>query len=143
MKILTLVASLVFFSLNSLADDSRFKAFGDKKVYYSAFNSSFLSAEIANIYKITRGDTKGLVNISVVPDGSGHGTTALVAGSVNNLLQQQQTLAFEEIREGEAVYYIAPFTFDSEDPLTFTINVRPAGGDQTHTFSFKRTLYAD
>jgi len=143
MKMMILVASLILSSVAAFGQESATKTFGDTKVYYSAFNSSFISADVASIYKITRGKDKGLVNIAVVPEGAEAGTTALVGGAVNNLIQQQQTLDFIEIREGEAVYYLAPFKFDNEDPLTFTIHVRPAGSDHTNTFTFQRTFYQD
>jgi hypothetical protein len=125
------------------AQEKAFKSFGNTQVFYSAFNSSFITADIANIYKITRGKDKGLVNIAFVPKGAAQGQTALVGGTVNNLLAQQQELDFTEVREGDAVYYLAPFTFDNEDPLTFTIHVRPADSDVTHTFTFQRTFYHD
>lgn len=143
MKMMILVASLLLSSAAAFGQESATKIFDDNKVYYSAFNSSFISAEVASIYKISRGKDKGLVNIAVVPEGATAGKTALVGGTVNNLIQQQQTLNFTEIREGDAVYYLAPFTFDNEDPLTFTIHVRPADSDQTNTFTFQRTFYLD
>src|SRR5690606_4735292 len=143
MKMMILVASLLLSSAAAFGQESATKIFDDNKVYYSAFNSSFISAEVASIYKITRGKDKGLVNIAVVPEGAEAGTTALVGGAVNNLIQQQQTLDFIEIREGEAVYYLAPFKFDNEDPLTFTIQARPARSHQTSTLTCQRTFYPD
>lgn len=143
MRMTTLITGLLFFSLHAFAEDAHVKTFGTIKVYYSAFNSSFVTPNVASAYNITRGKDKGLVNIAVVPAGSNHGATALVGGAVNNLLAQQQTLEFTEIREGEAVYYLAPFRFENEDALTFTIHVRPAGQETTNTFTFKRTLYRD
>lgn len=127
----------------SMAQEKAYKNFGDTRVFYSAFNSSFIAADIASIYNITRGKDKGLVNIAFVPKGAAQGQTALVGGAVNNLLAQQQKLEFTEVREGGAVYYLAPFTFDNEDPLTFTIHVRPADSEVTHTFTFQRTFYHD
>jgi Domain of unknown function (DUF4426) len=139
---LTLACSLLL-SVNTAAQETFYKTFGDKKVHYSAFNSSFIAPEIASVYNISRGADKGLVNIAVVPQGSTNGVTALVGGTVNNLIAQQQKLEFTEIREGDAVYYLAPFTFDNEDPMTFTINVRPAGSNSSHKLTFQRTFYID
>lgn len=144
-KLVLLVAICLGLLANqgALAQEKAFKKFGDTQVFYSAFNSSFIAADIANIYNITRGKDKGLVNIAFVPEGAAQGQTALVGGTVNNLLAQQQQLEFTEVREGDAVYYLAPFTFDNEDPLTFTIHVRPADSEVTHTFTFQRTFYHD
>lgn len=143
MKMLTILATLTLFSLNTLADDTSYKSFGETKVYYSAFNSSFIDPTIASTYNISRGKDKGLVNIAIVADGSPHGQTALVSGTVNNLLAQRQQLEFFEVREGDAVYYLAPFTFANEDPLNFTIEVQPASQEKTHKLNFKRTFYHD
>jgi len=143
MKSFALLVGLLLFSLGAAANDQPYKTFGDNRVYYSTFNSTFVSASVASAYNITRGKDQGLVNIAVVPNGSGHGATALVGGTVNNLLAQQQKLEFTEIREGDAVYYLAPFRFSNEDPLSFTVHVRPAGTDTTHTLKFKRTFYRD
>ncbi len=125
------------------ADDKPYKQYGDTKVYYSVFNSSFVTPEVASLNNISRGVDKGLVNIAVVPDGAPSGQTALVKGTVMDLLARQQTLEFMEIREGEAVYYLAPFEFGKEEPLTFNIEVRPANSATSQTFSFQRTLYQD
>jgi len=142
MKIFAFIASLLV-SLSVCANDQPYKTFGDVRVYYSAFNSSFISPDVANAYNIVRGKDRGLVNIAVVPEGTGHGTAALVGGTASNLLAQQQTLEFTEIREGDAIYYLAPFRFSNEDPLSFTIHVRPANADSTNTFTFKRTFHWD
>ncbi len=143
MKALTLFIGLLMVSGAAVAENEPVKTFGDTRVYYSAFNSSFVNPEIASTYDITRGKDKGLVNIAVVEKGSPHGRTARVTGTVNNLLNQQQSLDFVEIREGDAVYYLAPFEFDNEDPLTFKIQVKEAGMPSPHTLSFQRTFYHD
>jgi hypothetical protein len=56
-------------------------------------------------------------------------------------LIQNQTLEFREIREGEAIYYIAEFPFINEEWRFFEVDFRPAGADQTYTFKFKHQLY--
>ena len=136
-----MLLSLLLLSAAALAQEPSFKEFGDYNVHYSAFNSSFIAPEIASVYDISRGKDKGLVNIAVVPKDGNSGKTALVKGTVNDLLQRQQTLNFVEIREGDAVYYLAPFDFENEDPLTFKISVRPADATEVVDFSFQRTFY--
>jgi hypothetical protein len=143
MKPVSLLIGLLLTLGSAVADDKSVKTYGDNKVYFSAFNSSFVTPEVASVYNISRGADKGLVNIAVVPAGAESGKTALVGGTVNDLLARQQVLNFIEIREGDAVYYLAPFDFDNEDPLTFTVNVRPGGSTVTHSFSFQRTFYKD
>lgn len=141
----TLITALCFMLISSasFADTQTFKSFGDKKVYFSAFNSSFITPEIADTYKITRGKDKGLVNITLVEDNKTGGRTAEVVGSVSNIFAQRQELEFFEVREGDTVYYLAPFTFENEDFLTFTINVRDDMAKQPYSVTFQRTMYHD
>jgi len=144
MKLISaLLSGLLLVAQLTHADDKPYKDYGDNRVYYSAFNSSFITPEIASLYKISRGKDKGLVNIAVVPKGAESGKTALVGGTVMDLMARQQTLDFIEIREGESVYYLAPFEFGKEEPLTFTIDVRAAGNDKSQRFTFQRTFYQD
>ena len=134
--------TLLWLTGATLANDRPFEQYGNTKIYYSVFNSSFIRPEVATAYGITRGRDRGLINISVVVDDVPAGRTAQVSGSATNLLAQQQTLEFVEIREGDSVYYLAPFRFDKEDPLTFRIQVKTA--DQpARTLSFSRKLYHD
>ena len=138
-----LLSSLLLVAAGALAQEKTFKEFKDYQIHYSAFNSSFVAPEVASVYDISRGEDRGLVNIAVVPAGAEAGKTALVKGTVNDLLQRQQTLEFMEIRDGDAVYYLAPFQFENEDPLTFRISVRPADSSEVYDFSFQRTFYHD
>lgn len=140
----TLLTCLLLIVSGAAAAQSKpVKTFGETLVYYSAFNSSFIDPDIASRYDITRGKDQGLVNIAVVEKGSPHGETAQISGTVSNLIQQQQTLDFVEIREGDAVYYLAPFEFDNEDPLTFNIQVQKQGQASPYTLTFQRTFYHD
>jgi hypothetical protein len=56
---------------------------------------------------------------------------------------QNQTLEFNDIREGESIYYIAEFRFINEEWRFFEIDFRPEGASQTYTFKFKHQLYID
>ena len=133
-----LIALLAF---NVQAGNKPYKEFGNIKVYYSSFNSSFILPEIASTYNITRGKDKGLVNISVIVDDKIGGKTALVKGTVSNIFAQQQTLKFFEVREGDTVYYLAPFEFENEDFMTFKIQIQPDPNKPAHSISFQNKFY--
>jgi len=133
-----LIALLAF---NVQAGNKPYKEFGNIKVYYSSFNSSFILPEIASTYNITRGKDKGLVNISVIVDDKVGGKTALVKGTVSNIFAQQQKLKFFEVREGDTVYYLAPFEFENEDFMTFKIQVQPDPNKPAHSISFQNKFY--
>ena len=66
LSLLLLIAGLSF---NTLADNRPYKEYGDLKVFFSAFNSSFIQPDVASSYNIVRGKDKGLVNIAVVKNG--------------------------------------------------------------------------
>lgn len=119
------------------------KTFGDYRVVYSAFNSSFVQPDVAAEHNITRGRNHGLVNIALIEGDSTTGRAAVVEGTVTDLMSRQRTLDFFEVREGDAVYYLAPFTFSHEDPLNFDVTVRTEPGGSAMPVSFRRTFYRD
>ena len=142
-----LLSAIVLFTAGTAsADNKTRKDFADFAVLYSAFNSSFISPEIANAYSIARGKNRGLVNIAILPNDATPGTggrPALVKGYVSNIFAQQQALEFFEVSEGSATYYLAPFRFENEDFLTFKISVQPDPDKPASEVSFQRTFYHD
>ncbi|TNF03596.1 MAG: DUF4426 domain-containing protein [Gammaproteobacteria bacterium] len=134
---------LAVLTLAAQASDKPYREFGNIKVFYSVFNSSFIQPEIASAYKIVRGKDRGLVNIAVLRDDKAGGTTALVKGTVSNILAQQQNLDFFEVREGDTVYYLAPFRIDNKDYMTFKIEVTPDPNQPPLSLTFQKTLYQD
>lgn len=132
---------LLFFSLclalPALAE--RKYSFDDLDVHYSAFNSSFLQPEIAAAAGLTRAGNRGVLSIAVLK--AGKPITATVSGQVRNLMGQITNLSFRQVREGEAVYYLAQFPI-GEETLSFTVNVQSAGGPR-NSFSFNQEFFPD
>ncbi|GAA5524294.1 hypothetical protein Maes01_00849 [Microbulbifer aestuariivivens] len=114
--------------------------FGDYRVIYTVFNSSFLKPEIAQQYQLVRADDRAYVNISVVEKGAGKlGLASEISGTATNLIQQSRPLDFREIRDGEAVYYLAPLRFEDEEVLTFKIDLKLPNG-RSEQLTFRRQL---
>ena len=112
--------------------------FGDYEVHYSVFNPSFLRAEVAERYDVVRGRDKAVVNVSIL---DGERSVALpVTGTVKNLLGQLQPLDFREVKEGEAVYYLAMLTYQDRDTLRFEITADLPGYGAA-VVKFQQTLY--
>lgn len=132
---------LLLFALTLHSAEPSYKQFTGYQIHYSAFNSSFIQPNIASTYNIVRGKDKGMINIAVVDAGASHGRAAQVSGYVSNIFAQQQFLKFFEVREGDAVYYLAPFEFENEDPLTFKIEVSAQADKPSESISFQRTFY--
>jgi hypothetical protein len=143
-----LLSSLVaiVFAPNSLADAKPYQDFGDYRVIYTVFNSSFIQPDVAKAYNITRGKNQALVNVSLIKktaDGYTEGLPASISGTAANLMQQQKVLKFVEVQEQNAVYYLAPLRFSNEEVLNFAIEVKTSTNAKPFELKFTKTLYAD
>ena len=114
------------------------QAFGGYEVHYSVFNPSFLRAEVAERYDVVRGRDKAVVNVSIL-DGE-RSVAVAVTGTVKNLLGQLQPLDFREVKEGEAVYYLAMLTYQDRDTLRFEITA-DLPGHGAAVVRFQQSLY--
>ena len=120
--------------------------FGDYEVHYSAFNSTFITSEIAERYKLERNGKHGIVNVAirnVKESSSGKAIIAQVKGSRQNLLSQRSGLEFKEVQETDAIYYLAGFRFSGEELLKFSIDVTPNGSAHTETIQFEQKFYQE
>lgn len=130
---------LLALCLLSATAAERLQTFGDLDVHYSAFNSGFLQPEIASAAGIVRGKTEGVLNVSVLKAGKAQPAT--IKAQLRNTLGQLRTLSFREVREGEAIYYLAQFPFDRET-LHFKIDVQ-SGGGPLNSFEFDQEFFPD
>ncbi|MBF6624059.1 MAG: DUF4426 domain-containing protein [Pseudomonas stutzeri] len=116
-------------------------SFSEYDIHYIAFNSGFLQPEIASAAGLVRSKTQGVLNISVLK--AGKPSAALVSGTVKNLLGQDRSLTFKQLKEGEdAIYYLAQFPFDSRETLRFSLTVQPMGADPV-SFDFTQEFFPD
>jgi hypothetical protein len=114
----------------------------DYEVDYKAFNSTFLRPEIASLYGIDQDEQRGVVMVSVYQaDALGVGVEACVSGGVTNLIGQQNTLDFDQIREGQAMYHIGTFVFSQEEHLTFSVDVQIAATGKTHKYKWQQQFW--
>ena len=98
-------------------------------IHYSVFGSRFLQPDIARALKIRRAGNRAIINISARAKSAaaqGEASTAKVSGGYRDLLKYH-SLEFREVRETEAVYYLAEFPFTHLETLRFAIEVAPAG----------------
>jgi hypothetical protein len=120
--------------------------FGNYTVHYIAVNTTFLSPDIAEQYNIVRSNRRAFLNIAVIrnnADGSTTPVPAAVAGTKSNLLQQSEAITFEEIHEGEAVYYIGQFNFSNAEVMRLSVEVQPEMKGETHEVEWSTQLYSD
>ena len=124
------------------AQAQQFEKFGPYELHYAVVNTTFLDPSVAATYGITRGEKRAIINLSVLDTGAdgSPARTMLLKGRTWDLIQNQ-FLSFEEIHEGDAIYYIAEFKFINEEWRFFEIDFRPDNSDETFTFKLKHQLY--
>lgn len=121
------------------------QVFGDYEVHYSVLNSSFLAPEIASRYGITRGKDRVVVNIAVrkrLAGGETAAQSAVVVGKSSDLIHSIE-LSFDEIDEGDAIYYLAELRINDEEARSFEIKIQPDPAYAPYTLKFTKTLYHD
>jgi hypothetical protein len=115
--------------------------FNDYVVHYNAFRSDTLSPEIAKTYNLTRRNNRAIVNIAVLKKKEGTTGTAISAdvnGKVSNLTGQQKSVEFRQIKEGDAIYYLAEVQFTEGEYLKFDIDVTPEGEARSAKLKFDK-----
>jgi hypothetical protein len=130
-------------SLISSVNAENMKKMGDINVHFIAIGSTFLTPEIAKAYGIERSRYKGLINISVL-DNTQKGNpskTVFINGKARNDVGQIKSLDFTEVKEGDAVYYLAQVNYTNEETIYFDINISDKG--QKHNLKFSQKFYVD
>ncbi|MDU0354161.1 DUF4426 domain-containing protein [Paraglaciecola aquimarina] len=110
-------------------------------VHYIAINSTFLTPEIAKQYGVVRSKYNGLINISVLDSQSKSAQSVALTGSAKNLLGVVKQLAFKEVKEGDAIYYLAPLPFSDQEQYRISVDI--TDGRQTKTLKFQHKFYVD
>lgn len=141
---LLLIPFGLFFCLSGLAQQA--EDMGQHLVHYNTMNTSQLSREVAGSYNIQRSGTRGLLNIAVLrkeEEGLNTPVSARVQASATNLAGQRRDLEMREIRDQDAIYYVATFRFHNEEQLNFRVSVQPEGQDRAREFTFRQQFYVD
>ena len=117
---------------------------GDHEIHYNAFNSTSLQPEVANLYGIAQDEDLGVAMVSVYQkDSAGVGVEARVKGAATNLALQLRMLDFDEIREGEAIYYVSTFSFDQAENLTFDVNVEIVETGKSNELKWRQQFWRE
>ncbi|MGR5288649.1 DUF4426 domain-containing protein [Vibrio maritimus] len=130
--------------MSSAAAAGQFKTIKDAEVHYVVFNSTFMTPKIARSYDLKRNEHIATVNVSVL-DRASAGKPAMevgIKGIAKNLIGQMKTLEFKQIKEGDAVYYLAQFPIVNEEMYQFTIDI-DAGNKGRGPVSFSQKLYVE
>jgi len=118
---------------------------GDITVHYNALPTRSLSADVAHQYGITRSASRALLNVAVRRGAAGTDTAipATVTAAATNLNGQRQDLALREVREGEAIYYLAEVRVADKETLTFDIEVKTDGVAAPLRATFQQQFFVE
>lgn len=117
---------------------------GNFDIHYVAFGSTFLTPSIAKSYGIKRSSYTGIINVSVL-DTSQDGNPPVaveISGIANNLLDARINLAFREIREADAIYYVAEVPYRDDQEINFKLAIKYQNKLNTQ-LKFKQKFYVD
>ncbi len=122
------------------------KKVGDYIIYYNAFNSSFLQPNVAKTYNIPRTGSTGVLNIAVHKSNDKNqpdAVSANVQGRAKNNISQYEDLAFREIKEDAAIYYLADFQFRHQEEMELKVSIRIPGESEPIELELDKKFYKD
>jgi hypothetical protein len=143
MRLITAILLTLAFSLASAENSTTQDGY---TIHHNAITTDMLSPEIAREYGLIRSRNRAMLNISVIQemkDSLGKPVEAEVRASTTNLIGQQRRLNMREIREGDAIYYIADFLVRNEEKLNFHIDVKPEGNVTWIPATFSQQFYTN
>ncbi|NQZ49174.1 MAG: DUF4426 domain-containing protein [Moritella sp.] len=127
--------------VSAAANAEQMQKLGDWDVHYIAFPSTFLTSDIASDYDINRSKYLGIINISVLDSDTLKAQAVTMTVTARNLLGNIRELDVREIREQNAIYYIAEVPHRNEE--TYRIKVTISSGNQTQELKFQQKFYVD
>jgi hypothetical protein len=135
-----LFSILLLLTLSSYSQAENSKEYSDHIVYYNAFPTDSLPAEMTKQYGLKRSKNYAMINVSVMEKSTGvpTGVKSIVTGYLKNLMGQKRDIEFREIKEGKAVYYIAQIGVQSREKLDFYIDIKPKGSQEKYEIKFSK-----
>ncbi|SNY46337.1 protein of unknown function [Arsukibacterium tuosuense] len=138
---LALFFGVLMLLVSTQADAEQMKKLGNWDVHYIAFPATFLTPEIAVENEIQRSKFNGVINISILDSASQQAQQVAISGIAKDLFGRQRELEFNQVVEGDAVYYLATVPYQNEQLYNFTINI--GQGNQQQQLTFSHTFFVD
>lgn len=132
-------AWLLLSACAAAAHAESFATHGEYTVHYNALPSTQIAPEVARQYAITRSANRALLNVAVRRGEAA--VAARITGAATNLAGQRQELALREVREGEAIYYLAEPRTANQDTLAFELAVVPDGTTAPIVIRFRQEFF--
>ncbi len=134
-----ITAVLLLFAGHAAAEQKA--QLGNWDVHYIVVNTTFFTPEVARSYGIVRSKYNALVNISVLDKTSQEAQIVSVDGTATNLLGTAKELTFKRVQEGDAIYYLAPLSFNDRETFRFRIDIQR--GNSTQTLKFQQEMFVE
>lgn len=141
MKVYLLAASLVLGLFLSPVHAEQKKVLGPWDVHYIAFDSTMIDAKIAQSYQLQRSKYQAVLNISVLNSTDQKAQQVRISGTATDLTQKQIELSFREVREGDAIYYLAQVPVHDQKHLNFKLDIWQ--GTENQKLEFSQVFYID
>lgn len=117
----------------------------DYTIHHNALTTDSLSPAVAQAYGIQRSTSRGMLNIAVLRKKSGsmgEPVAARIEVKAHNLIgQKRQDIQLREVREANAIYYIADFPVAHREHLVFELDVIPEGESEPLRARFDQEFY--
>ncbi|WP_233078291.1 DUF4426 domain-containing protein [Rheinheimera soli] len=141
MKNYLLTASLILaFFMNPLQAEQK-KVLGPWDVHYIAFDSTIIDAKIAQSYQLQRSKYQAVLNISVLNSADQKAQQVRISGTATDLTQKQIELSFREVKEGDAIYYLAQVPVHDQKHLKFKLDIWQ--GTENQKLEFSQMFYTE
>ncbi|MCM2678907.1 DUF4426 domain-containing protein [Echinimonas agarilytica] len=125
-----IIAAVMGFMIWLPNASAEMKKVGPYEVHFSAFESTFLTPEIAKTYQINRSRYHAVINVSILDTRNANAAIKTpLTGEAKNLLGHNVTLSFKEIIEGNAVYYIDQLKYSNEETFRFYLVIKTDEGE--------------
>ena len=119
----------------------QFVSVGAYQVHYVVIGSTFLTPEIARRHQLDRNREVAMINISVLRGGKP--VAARITGIARDLLSREIPLAFQEVREASAIYYLSQLHFSEQEHWRFRLSVQPVGEPTPLAVQFEQRIYIE
>jgi hypothetical protein len=137
---------LALFTLSSISLAENATIAGNYKIHHNAITTDFLSTAIAKTYKIPRSTQRALLNIAITEtrdDQIDKPISARLNVIRRNLLGYREELEMQEVREGDAVYYITDFAISHKDQWIFDIEALVDGQTYPLKAQYRETFITE
>jgi hypothetical protein len=140
---LSLICGLLFASLTLPIHAEQAIQSQNYAIHYNAFNTMIVSPEVAQTYGFTRARNRALLNISIIDNTTKEPLPAMVTGTRTNIVGQLIKLEFIQVKEKNAIYYIAPLRFTEGEMWRCDLQIQPDLKCDAIPLKFSQSFYLE